>query len=389
MYHKLILPSLLLFLSLSCHAQTNKRIGGPFENSEFMFIGMPENINASDTTEGWHEIGQKLIITGKILKADGITPAPGVILYYYQTDTEGFYADRQGLDPRVRRHGYLRGWVKSDATGNYAIHTIRPAAYPNRKDPAHIHPSIKEPGIDIPYYIDEFVFDDDPLLTTAKRKAMLNRGGSGILRLLQRGDVQIAEHNIILGLNIPNYPKEASNQLQSGRSVGEDLFSFTPYHAWGPDQGTTVCPICKYGRYQGVLYFVGENPDWEDIKKWLTYLERESSKRQQYLKAYFIYAYENESRKSTISKLEAIGQQLNLRKLALTIVPSFEDKASEIDLNAINPKAKNTFLIYRNSNIVSKFIDIEATNNSFKMISEALDKTESKFNQLSPPRHKE
>ena len=30
------------------------------------------------------------------------------------------------------------------------------------------------------YYIDEFVFDDDVLLTGAKRKALENRGGSGV-----------------------------------------------------------------------------------------------------------------------------------------------------------------------------------------------------------------
>ncbi len=50
--------------------------------------------------------------------------------------------------------------------------------------PAHIHTSIKEPNIDNEYYIDEFVFDDDKLLTGAKRKALENRGGSGVLRVL-------------------------------------------------------------------------------------------------------------------------------------------------------------------------------------------------------------
>ena len=54
--------------------------------------------------------------------------------------------------------------------------------------------------------IDEFVFDDDILLTEEKRKKLENRGGSGILKVLNKGDLQIAAHNIILGLNIPNYP---------------------------------------------------------------------------------------------------------------------------------------------------------------------------------------
>jgi protocatechuate 3,4-dioxygenase beta subunit len=72
--------------------------------------------------------------------------------------------------------------------------------------PAHIHPSIKEPNIDNEYYIDDFVFDDDKLLTSEKRKEVENRGGNGILKVAISGDLQIAERDIILGLNIPNYP---------------------------------------------------------------------------------------------------------------------------------------------------------------------------------------
>ena len=80
--------------------------------------------------------------------------------------------------------------------------------------PAHIHPAIKEPNIDKEYYIDEFVFDDDKLLTGEKRRAMENRGGSGILKVLVSGDLQIAEHNIVLGLNIPNYPERIKIEKQ-------------------------------------------------------------------------------------------------------------------------------------------------------------------------------
>ncbi len=36
---------------------------------------------------------------------------------------------------------------------------------------------------------------------------MENRGGSGVLKLVQGENLQIGEWNIILGLNIPDYPK--------------------------------------------------------------------------------------------------------------------------------------------------------------------------------------
>ncbi len=182
-------------------------VGGPFENSEFMYIGMPEKINPIDTSAGWNQKGQKLLITGKILKSDGKTPAPDVILYYYHTDTKGYYANKPGLDRRVSRHGYIRGWVRSDKDGSYSIYTVRPGPYPNSDSPAHIHPSIKEPNAINEYYIDEFVFDDDILLTSSQRKKLENRGGSGILKVFDSGDMQVAKHDIILGLNIPHYPE--------------------------------------------------------------------------------------------------------------------------------------------------------------------------------------
>ncbi len=186
---------------------TNKLVGGPFENGDFMYLGMPEKISAVDTSAGWTQKGQKLLITGTIYKLEGKTPAPNVILYYYHTDTEGHYSSKPGLDQRAARHGYIRGWVKSDENGRYAIYTVKPAPYPDTDFEAHIHPTIKEPNIEKEYYIDEFVFDDDRLLTGEKRKKLQNRGGSGVLRVLEKGDLQIAEHDIILGLNIPNYPE--------------------------------------------------------------------------------------------------------------------------------------------------------------------------------------
>jgi protocatechuate 3,4-dioxygenase beta subunit len=173
-----------------------------------MYIGMPENINSVDTSAGWTQNGQKLLITGTIYNLDGKTPAPDVILYYYHTDIDGYYANNPDLDQQVERHGYIRGWVKSDKNGKYSIYTVRPAPYPNTDFEAHIHPAIKEPNIEKEYYIDEFVFDDDKLLTGEKRKKLQNRGGSGILSVIEKGDLQIAEHNIILGLNIPNYPEK-------------------------------------------------------------------------------------------------------------------------------------------------------------------------------------
>ena len=389
---------LLTSLLLSCSGQTisnsknpeikSSSIGGPFENGEFMYIGMPEYIKSIDTSAGWTQKGQKLLVTGTIYKLDGKTPAPDVILYYYHTDINGLYAGKKGLDPRVVSHGYIRGWVKSDANGKYAIYTVRPAPYPNTNFEAHLHPSVKEPNIDKEYYIDDFVFDDDKLLTGEKRKKLENRGGSGILRVLISNDLQIAEHNIILGLNIPNYPSTNKKAKQSGLEIGEDNPSFIPYHAYGPDKGTRVCPVCKYGCFHGIVYFVGNNPNWDDIKKWLTFLEQESVKRKKYLKTYFVYGNEKEYKKDIRQKeLEKIGSEFHLKNIALTFVPSMSDSESEVNLNKINPDVENTFIIFKHRTIIDKFINFKATPENYNIISSTLDKTKGDYFNLSEPQH--
>ncbi len=392
---------ILLFCSLTaCNAQTKtnsaiqkntsskKTVGGGCDGCEIMFVGMPADVSSVDTSVGWTENAQKLLITGKVYKIDGKTAAPGVIIYYWHTDSNGYYSPIKGMDEKAKRHGRIRGWVKTDKNGNYSIYTSKPAPYPDDNIPAHIHTSIKEPNIANEYYIDEFTFDDDKLLTGEKRKALENRGGSGILRVLISGNIQIAEHNIILGLNIPNYPERNKTEIQSGLEIGEDNPSFIPYHAYGPDKGTRTCPVCKYGRFHGIIYFVGNNPDWADIKKWLIFLEQESISRSKYLKAYFVYGNKQGYNKAARqTALEKIGTELNLKNVALTFVPGMTDTETEVNLNKINPGVENTFVIYKHRSIIDKFINFKATADNFKIISSTLEKTKGDYFNLSEPKH--
>ncbi len=364
----------------------NKLVGGGCDGCELMFEGMPENILPVDTSAGWAEKGQPLLITGKVLKLDGKTPASNTILYYWQTDNNGYYSPKVGMDEKAKRHGHIRGWIKTDEKGNYSLYTIRPAPYPKEQIPAHIHIAIKEPTIKNEYYIDELVFDDDRLLTGLKRKALENRGGSGILRLLISGGLQIAAHNIILGLNIPNYPSTNDTGKQSGLQIGEDCPSFMPFHAFGPDKGTSTCPVCKYGRFHGIIYFAGNHPDWADIKKWLTFLDQESITRSNHLKAYFVYGNENEySKEARQKELEKIGNELHLKNMALTFVPSMADIDSEVYLNKIDPEVENTLVVFKNRTIIDKFINCKATASNFKIISSTLDKTAGNYFNLPEP----
>ncbi|MCE7063844.1 hypothetical protein [Dyadobacter sp. CY326] len=250
-----------------------------------------------------------------------------------------------------------------------AIYTIKPGAYPNEFIPAHIHTSIKEPGIANEYYIDEFVFDDDPLLTTAERKKLERRGGSGILRLQEQSGIQVAEHDIVLGLNVPNYPSNLGERNESGLPIGEESPSFTPFHAWGPDKGSTACPVCKYGKNYGILYFVGNSPDWPEIKKWLKFLEHESGRLAENLKVYFVYGNaQHYSAANRNQELDALGRSQGIRHLAITFVPSLGDQESEVHLNQINPKITNTFVIYKNRIIIDRYTDLRPTEQNLKRL---------------------
>jgi protocatechuate 3,4-dioxygenase beta subunit len=190
----------------------SQQVGGPFENDDATYLGMPAVLNAIDTSAGWTQDGPKLLVTGTVYWPDGKTPAAGVMIYYYHTNTEGRYVhnpdEKRSMPPNVRgqSHGYIRGWVKTGDDGRYSIYTVRPGSYPGYEEPAHIHVTIKEPNEIKEYFIDEILFDDDPFLTTSHRSNLSNRGGSGIIKLTQRDRLYVGERDIILGSNIPGYP---------------------------------------------------------------------------------------------------------------------------------------------------------------------------------------
>ncbi|MFD2514672.1 intradiol ring-cleavage dioxygenase [Pontibacter locisalis] len=169
---------------------------------------MPANVSATDTSAAWDAAKQKLVVSGTIYEPDGKTPAPNIVLYYWQTNENGAYANSKELAPAARRHGYIRGWVKTDQNGQYTVYTTRPGSYPNGRNPAHIHLLIKEPDIPNEYYIDDVLFEDDPLLTEEVKNQLENKGGNGVSKVWQEKDVQKVKRDVILGKNIENYPSK-------------------------------------------------------------------------------------------------------------------------------------------------------------------------------------
>jgi protocatechuate 3,4-dioxygenase, beta subunit len=180
------------------------RVGGPCDGCEAIFEGMPKKLHPLTRIAAEAEAGEPMEISGTLFQADAKTPARDVILYVYHTDAAGYYTPEPSATGLARRHGHLRGWMMTDAKGSYRFRTIRPAAYPNRNIEAHVHAIVKEPDLN-EYWIDDMVFDDDPLLTPEVRSRRENRGGSGVLGLTKQNGVWIGRRDIVLGQNIPDY----------------------------------------------------------------------------------------------------------------------------------------------------------------------------------------
>ncbi len=151
------------------------------------------------------EPGVPMLLQGTVRNSTG-QPASGIVIYAYQTDATGLYPSAPSLQGSAARHGRLRAWAKTDATGVYRFATIRPAGYPNTNIPEHIHLHVIEPGR-CTYYIDDVVFEDDPRLTPQQRASHdRGRGGSGVITPTRdTSGTWLAQRDIRLGAGISDY----------------------------------------------------------------------------------------------------------------------------------------------------------------------------------------
>lgn len=148
--------------------------------------------NGSNSKAPWkislvsdQEPGEPLIISGTIYAPDGHTALEGINLWVYQTDATGHYSTlrESGGDNRNTR---LHGLMQTNHEGQYEFRTIKPAPYPGRRNPAHIHAFVS--GLGYPeYWIDEFLFEDDPFITDEMRQKFSGKGTFSSILTLTRG----------------------------------------------------------------------------------------------------------------------------------------------------------------------------------------------------------
>ena len=146
-------------------------------------IDAPENVSWKSILAKKSARDEPMMISGTVYNPDGKTPAPNVLIYFYHTDSEGFYNRKRDGEPL---HGHFRGWMLTDARGQYEFSSIRPAAYPERKFAAHVHMTLT--GTNFPENsIDSILFEGDTLISRAERETAGRKGGFNPIVKLEKG----------------------------------------------------------------------------------------------------------------------------------------------------------------------------------------------------------
>ena len=145
----------------------------------------PKNISWESSIADESVEGERLILEGIIYESDGNTPAENVIVYAYHTNKDGLYEKKGNETGNGIRHGYLRGWAKTNREGKYRFYTIKPAPYPNNAEPAHIHITLQRADFN-EYWINATWFKGDTIITEEMIKKLNRQGGfSNIIELEQ------------------------------------------------------------------------------------------------------------------------------------------------------------------------------------------------------------
>lgn len=141
----------------------------------------PWNISIASAAEP----GEPLIISGTIYAPDGHTPLEGINLWVYHTDATGHYSKLSDIGGEAR-NTRLHGLMQTNREGRYEFRTIKPAPYPGRTNPAHVHAYVSGPGYP-EYWIDDFLFEGDPFITGEMHQKFAGKGSSSSILRLTRG----------------------------------------------------------------------------------------------------------------------------------------------------------------------------------------------------------
>ena len=150
-------------------------------NSWWGAIDAPETVSSKTRLAVAADQGQRILISGTIFRSDQNTPAPNTLIYLYHTDVHGIYG-RSG----EHKHGRYRGWMLTDAKGQYEFESIMPASYPDSTIAAHIHMTLTSRD-EKEDWVDSILFEGDRFIT-ARERVPQKGGFDPILKLEKKSD---------------------------------------------------------------------------------------------------------------------------------------------------------------------------------------------------------
>jgi protocatechuate 3,4-dioxygenase beta subunit len=193
------MKNLIYFFSITCLLGTFNLIEAQATQSYLerspVYDYAELNLNNTDTIPDYDFKLNKLKITGTIYENDGQTPAKDVILFIEQPNENGDFDLRKENEKRYVNH---RGWVKTNADGQYTFYTFVPGNDRRYNQLQQIFPVIKD-SAQQEYALETFLFEEDPLLSRACRKRINKKGDpSRILKPKKEDGLLVAKRDIIL-----------------------------------------------------------------------------------------------------------------------------------------------------------------------------------------------
>ncbi len=205
------MKNLTILLCLTCFISANYSIyaqetTGNLENKTESFLERNSiydyvefQLNNTDTIPGFESKTNKLKISGTIYENDGITPAKDIILLKEQADEHGDFDMRKH---NTKRYIHNRGWIKTNADGQYTFYTFIPGNDRRYNQLQQLFPVIKEPKKP-EYEIASFLFDEDPLLSKRCRKRIAKKDDpTRILKLKKENGLYVAQRDIVLNSGV-------------------------------------------------------------------------------------------------------------------------------------------------------------------------------------------
>jgi protocatechuate 3,4-dioxygenase beta subunit len=137
-----------------------------------------------------------------------------------------------------------------------------------------------------------------------------------------------------------------------------------------------------------VLYFVTADFRAERVRAWLRFLDQESERRGERLNVYFVYVGNAKDDPAHLRlSLAQLGEQLALKNLALTFVPSATDRPSDMYRNQIDPATPATLIVYRQRRIIANWQDPDPTANRLAAFRNLLDQSDHPYFALPEVGH--